>query len=373
MRWPTRSRLAVEDAAIAEQIERMAAAQGVDSRAPARAGGRGIARRVDPRATCAASRRLISSSPRLKSKKSRILRARFRLGRCPPAGRGSVPSSAPPSPRRERRRCGTLRRGPGIGSRIRACGSEPRERRAGSGYPRRAGAALTDKADRVGRRAGGGDRMLIPMVIEQSSRGERSFDIYSRLLRDRIVFLGQAIDDDVANLVIAQLLFLEAEDPEKDISLYINSPGGSVTAGPRDLRHDAVRAARRSRRSAWGRRPRWRPGCSPPARRASAWRCRNSRIMIHQPMGGVQGQATDIEIHAREILKLRERMNEILARAHGQAARANRSGHRTRLPYVGRRGAGVRAGRQGRARARRGRRPNGPASAKHISGGGSRS
>ena len=159
--------------------------------------------------------------------------------------------------------------------------------------------------------------MLIPMVIEQSSRGERSFDIYSRLLRDRIVFLGQAIDDDVANLVIAQLLFLEAEDPEKDISLYINSPGGSVTSGL--AIYDTMRYVR----------PEVTTICLGQAASMAAWLLAsgakgkrmalpNSRIMIHQPMGGVQGQASDIEIHAREILKLRERMNEILAEHTGR-------------------------------------------------------
>ena len=158
---------------------------------------------------------------------------------------------------------------------------------------------------------------LIPMVIEQSSRGERSFDIYSRLLRDRIVFLGHAIDDDIANLVIAQLLFLEAEDPEKDISLYINSPGGSVTAGM--AIYDTMRYVR----------PDVATICLGQAASMAAWLLAsgsagkrmalpNSRIMIHQPMGGIQGQATDIDIHAREILKLRERMNEILAEHTGR-------------------------------------------------------
>jgi len=159
--------------------------------------------------------------------------------------------------------------------------------------------------------------MLIPMVIEQSSRGERSFDIYSRLLRDRIVFLGHTIDDDVSNLVIAQLLFLEAEDPEKDISLYINSPGGSVTSGL--AIYDTMRYVR----------PAVVTICLGQAASMAAWLLAsgepgkrmalpNSRVMIHQPMGGVQGQASDIEIHAREILKLRERMNEILAEHTGK-------------------------------------------------------
>ena len=153
---------------------------------------------------------------------------------------------------------------------------------------------------------------LIPMVIEQSSRGERSFDIYSRLLRDRIVFLGHGVDDDVANVVIAQLLFLEAEDPEKDVFLYINSPGGSVTAGL--AIYDTMQYVR----------PDVSTICLGQAASMAAWLLAagtegkryalpNSRILIHQPMGGTQGQATDIDIQAREILKLRERMNEILA------------------------------------------------------------
>jgi ATP-dependent Clp protease protease subunit len=153
---------------------------------------------------------------------------------------------------------------------------------------------------------------LIPYVIEQSQRGERAFDIYSRLLRDRIVFLGSPIDDDVANLTIAQLLFLEAEDPEKDIHLYINSPGGSVTAGL--AVYDTMQYVRCDVATI----------CLGQAASMAAWLLAagtkgkrmglpNSRIMIHQPMGGVQGQATDIDIHAREILKLRARMNEILA------------------------------------------------------------
>ena len=159
---------------------------------------------------------------------------------------------------------------------------------------------------------------LIPYVIEQSQRGERAFDIYSRLLRDRIIFLGSGIDDDVANLVIAQLLFLEAEDPEKDVSLYINSPGGSVTAGL--AVYDTMEYVRCDVATI----------CIGQAASMAAWLLAagtkgkrmalpNARVMIHQPMGGVHGQATDIDIHAREILKLRARMNEILAALTGKA------------------------------------------------------
>ncbi len=153
---------------------------------------------------------------------------------------------------------------------------------------------------------------LIPYVIEQSQRGERGFDIYSRLLRDRIIFLGSAIDDDVSNVVVAQMLFLEAEDPDKDIHLYLNSPGGSVTAGLGI--YDTMQYVR----------PDVSTLCMGQAASMAAWLLAagkhgkrsalpNSRIMLHQPMGAVQGQASDIDIHAREILNLRKRMNVILA------------------------------------------------------------
>jgi len=163
--------------------------------------------------------------------------------------------------------------------------------------------------------------VLIPYVIEQNARGERGFDIYSRLLRDRIIFLGTAISDDVSNVVVAQLLFLEAEDPEKEIHLYLNSPGGSVTAGL--AIYDTMQYVR----------PEVSTLCMGQAASMAAWLLAagapgkrqalpNSRVMLHQPMGGVQGQATDIDIHAREILKLRTRMNEILASHTGQAVEA---------------------------------------------------
>ena len=159
---------------------------------------------------------------------------------------------------------------------------------------------------------------LIPYVIEQSQRGERAFDIYSRLLRDRIVFLGTGIDDDVANLVIAQLLFLQKENKHQDINLYINSPGGTVTAGL--AVYDTMQYVRCDVTTI----------CIGQAASMAAWLLAagakgkrmglpNSRVMIHQPMGGVQGQATEIDIHAREILKLRARMNEILAAHTGKA------------------------------------------------------
>jgi ATP-dependent Clp protease protease subunit len=158
---------------------------------------------------------------------------------------------------------------------------------------------------------------LIPMVVEQSPRGERAYDIYSRLLKERIVLLGSPIDDDVANLIIAQLLFLEAEDPEKPIQLYINSPGGSVTAGL--AIYDTMQYVRPEiatlcigQAASMGA---WLLAAGAPGRRLGLPNC---RVMIHQPMGGFQGQASDVDIQAREILKLRHRMNEILAQHVGK-------------------------------------------------------
>ncbi|HHX50285.1 MAG TPA: ATP-dependent Clp endopeptidase proteolytic subunit ClpP [Clostridia bacterium] len=159
--------------------------------------------------------------------------------------------------------------------------------------------------------------VLVPMVVEQTNRGERAYDIYSRLLKDRIIFIGSPIDDHVANLVIAQMLFLEAEDPEKDINLYINSPGGSISSGMaifdtmQYIRPDVsticvglaasmgaflLAAGTRGKRKALP----------------------NSEIMIHQPLGGTQGQAVDIEIHTKRILKIRDTLNKILAERTGQ-------------------------------------------------------
>ena len=158
---------------------------------------------------------------------------------------------------------------------------------------------------------------LIPMVIEQSPRGERAFDIYSRLLKERIIFLGGGIDDELANLVIAQLLFLEAEDPNRDITLYINSPGGIVTAGL--AIYDTIQYIKADvstlclgQAASMGA---LLLAAGAPGKR---YTLPNSRILIHQPMGGFQGQATDIDIHAREILKLRQKLNEILAYHTGQ-------------------------------------------------------
>ena len=158
---------------------------------------------------------------------------------------------------------------------------------------------------------------LIPYVIEQNQRGEHVFDIYSRLLRDRVIFLGTEIHDDVANVVVAQLLFLEADDPDKEISLYINSPGGSVTAGL--AIYDTMQFVRPEvattcvgQASSMGA---WLLAAGSPGKRVAL---SNSRVLIHQPMGGAQGQATDVNIQAREILKLRQRLNEILSRHTGR-------------------------------------------------------
>ena len=160
--------------------------------------------------------------------------------------------------------------------------------------------------------------VLVPMVVEQTSRGERAFDIYSRLLKENIIFLGTPIDDNVANLVIAQILFLAAEDPERDISIYINSPGGSITAGlaildtmnlvePDIMTYCVGQAASMAAVLL---------SCGAKGKRFSL---PNSRILIHQPsMSGLGGQATDIDIYAREILRMRENLNKILSDATGQ-------------------------------------------------------
>ncbi len=159
--------------------------------------------------------------------------------------------------------------------------------------------------------------MYIPMVVEQVGRGERSYDIYSRLLKERIVFIGGGIDDNVANIIIAQLLFLEADDPEKDINMYINSPGGVVSAGL--AIYDTMNYIK--------------PDCSTmcmgqaasmgavllaAGAKSKRYILPHSRVMIHQPWGGVQGQASDIEIHAKEILKSRSLLNKILSETTGQ-------------------------------------------------------
>ncbi len=158
---------------------------------------------------------------------------------------------------------------------------------------------------------------LVPMVVEQSARGERAYDIYSRLLKERVVFLVGPVDDNTANIIVAQLLFLESENPDKDISFYINSPGGSVTAGMAiydtmqfincDVSTMVIgQAASMGALLLAG------------GAKDKRFSLPHSRVMIHQPLGGVQGQATDIEIHAKEILQTRERLNQILANHTGQ-------------------------------------------------------
>jgi ATP-dependent Clp protease protease subunit len=159
---------------------------------------------------------------------------------------------------------------------------------------------------------------LVPIVIEQTGRGERAYDIFSRLLKDRIVMLGFPINDEISNLVSAQLLFLESEDPEKDIYLYINSPGGSVTAGlaiydtMQYIKPDVstLCLGQASSMAAW---------LLASGARGKRFALPHSRVMIHQPLGGVEGQASDIDIQAREILRLREQLNNILAKHTGQS------------------------------------------------------
>ncbi len=163
--------------------------------------------------------------------------------------------------------------------------------------------------------------VLVPMVVEQTSRGERAYDIYSRLLKDRIIFLGSAIDDHVANLIVAQMLYLESEDPKKDINLYINSPGGSVHAGMAiyDTMHyvkPAISTICVGLAASFG------AVLLSAGDKGKRFSLPNSRIMLHQPAGGAQGQAVDIEIHAREILKIRERLNIILSENTGQPVEA---------------------------------------------------
>ncbi len=158
---------------------------------------------------------------------------------------------------------------------------------------------------------------LIPMVVEQTGRGERAYDIYSRLLKDRIVFLGSPIEDNIANLVIAQLLFLESEDPDKDIHLYINSPGGVVTAGM--AIYDTVQYLKAPVSTICvGQAASMGAVLLAAGAKGKRFALPHARIMIHQPLGGFQGQASDISIHAQEILRLRETLNGILASHTGQ-------------------------------------------------------
>ncbi len=158
---------------------------------------------------------------------------------------------------------------------------------------------------------------LIPMVVEQSNRGERAYDIYSRLLKDRIIFVGSAIDNEIANLVVAQLLFLESEDPEKDISFYINSPGGVVTAGL--AIYDTMQYIKPDVATVCiGQAASMGALLLTAGKKGKRFALPNARIMIHQPLGGAQGQATDIQIQANEILRMKDTLNQILADHTGQ-------------------------------------------------------
>ncbi len=158
---------------------------------------------------------------------------------------------------------------------------------------------------------------LVPIVVEQTNRGERAYDIYSRLLKDRIVFIGGPIDDMIANLIIAQMLFLEAEDPDKDIHLYLNSPGGVVTAGM--AIYDTMQYIKPDVSTiCLGQAASMGAFLLAAGAKGKRYALPYARIMIHQPMGGVQGQATEIEIHAKEILRMRETLNKLLANHTGQ-------------------------------------------------------
>ncbi|WAC64506.1 ATP-dependent Clp endopeptidase proteolytic subunit ClpP [Pseudoxanthomonas sp. SL93] len=159
---------------------------------------------------------------------------------------------------------------------------------------------------------------LVPMVVEQTSRGERAYDIYSRLLKERVIFLVGGVDDHVANVIVAQMLFLEAENPEKDISLYINSPGGVVTAGM--AIYDTMQYIKPDVSTICvGQAASMGALLLASGAKGKRYALPNSRVMIHQPLGGFQGQATDIDIHAREILTLRAKLNSILSHHTGQA------------------------------------------------------
>ena len=177
--------------------------------------------------------------------------------------------------------------------------------------------------------------VLIPMVVEQTSRGERAYDIYSRLLKDNVIFLGQPIDDNVSNLIIAQLLFLEAENPEKDISIYINSPGGSITAGL--AIYDTMQYVKPDIPTICiGQAASMAAVLLAAGKKGKRYALPNSRVLIHQPlMHGLGGQASEIDIHAKDIMRMKARMNQILAQPHRPADREDRSRHRPRLHPAG--------------------------------------
>ena len=176
--------------------------------------------------------------------------------------------------------------------------------------------------------------VLIPMVVEQTSRGERAYDIYSRLLKDNVIFLGQPIDDTVSNLIIAQLLFLEAENPEKDISLYINSPGGSITAGL--AIYDTMQYVKPNIQTLCvGQAASMAAVLLAAGTKGKRFALPNSRVVIHQPLimgAGLSGQASEIDIHAKDIMRMRNRMNEILAKHTGQTV--EKIDHDTDRDYI---------------------------------------
>ena len=187
---------------------------------------------------------------------------------------------------------------------------------------------------------------LIPMVVEQSGRGERSYDIYSRLLKERVVFLVGPVNDVTANLIVAQLLFLESENPDKDIFFYINSPGGSVTAGM--AIYDTMQFIKPNVSTLCiGQAASMGAFLLAAGEKGKRFSLPNSRIMIHQPLGGFQGQASDIEIHAREILSLRSKLNDMLAKHTRPVRRADRARYRPGQFHVFGRRRTLRPGRQG--------------------------
>jgi len=175
---------------------------------------------------------------------------------------------------------------------------------------------MSNQHSPYGRGAMDTSNFIIPTVIEQTHRGERGWDIFSRLLKDRIIFLGTPVNDDIANIIVAQLLFLESEDPDKDVMLYINSPGGLVTAGM--MIYDTMQYVRCDVATiCMGQAASMGAFLLAAGAKGKRFALPNARIMIHQPLGGFQGQATDIDIHAKEILKTRDRMNELMSKHTG--------------------------------------------------------
>ena len=197
---------------------------------------------------------------------------------------------------------------------------------------------------------------LVPMVVEQTNRGERAYDIYSRLLKERIIFITGPIEDGMASLVVAQLLFLEAENPKKEVSMYINSPGGIVTSGWRFTTRCSS-SGPQCRPCAPDKPLRWPRCCLPAAPRSCVLRCPNARIMVHQPSGGFQGQATDIMLHAQEILNLKRRLNEIYVKHTGQPLKKIEDALERDTVPDGRHGQGFRPDRQGDRKAAGGTEP----------------